>query len=77
MENQKKRKYNQRILDDENHSFTTLIFTTNGGMSTEAKQCYKQLLCEKSDVSNSDTSVWVKLWCTKVLFNTKLKIILI
>ena len=31
-------------------------------MSTETKQFYKrliQLLCEKSDVSSSDTSAWV------------------
>ena len=33
-EQKKKRKYNQRILDGENGSFTPLIFTTNGGMST-------------------------------------------
>ena len=63
MEKQKKRKYNQRILDGENGSFTPLVFTTNGGMSTETKQFYRrlsQLLCEKSDVSYSETSAWVK-----------------
>ena len=63
MENQKKRKNNQRILEGENGSFTPLVFTTNGGMSTETKQFYRrlsQLLCEKSDVSYSDTSAWVK-----------------
>ena len=35
-------------------SFTSLVFTANGGMSTEIKQFYSwlsQLLCEKSDVS--------------------------
>ena len=34
MEKQKKRKYNQGILDGENGSFTPLVFTTNGGTST-------------------------------------------
>ena len=31
MENQKKRQYNQRILDGENGSFALLVFTTYGG----------------------------------------------
>ena len=64
MENQKKKKkVNQRILDGENGSFAPLGFTTNGGISTETKQFYRrlsQLLCEKSDVSCSDASAWVK-----------------
>ena len=50
IENQKKRKYNQRILEGENGSFTPLVFTTNDGISTETKQFYRrlsQLLCEK------------------------------
>ena len=53
MENQKKIKYNQRILDGENGSFTALVFTTYGGMSMETKQFYRQLsqlLCEKSGI---------------------------
>ena len=63
MENQKKRIYNQRISDGENGSFTLLVFTANGGMSIETKEFHRrlsQLLCEKSDVSYSDTSAWVK-----------------
>ena len=63
MENQKKKKCNQRILDDKNGSFTPLIFTTNSGMSTETKKFFRrlsQMLCEKLDVSYSDTSAWVK-----------------
>ena len=62
-ENQNKSKYSQRTLDGENGSFNPLVFTTNGGMSTETKQFYRrlsQLLCEKSDVSYSDTSAWTK-----------------
>ena len=31
MENQKKRQYNQRILDGENGSFALLVFTAYGG----------------------------------------------
>ena len=50
MENHKNRKYNQRILDVENDSFTSLPFTNNGGMSTGTKHFYRrpsQLLCKK------------------------------
>ena len=63
MENQKKIKYNQRILDGENGSFTPLVFTTYDGMSMETKQFYRrlsQLLYEKSDVRCNDTSALVK-----------------
>ena len=59
MENQKKGKYNQRILDGDNGSFTQLVFTTNGGMSTETRQIYRplsQVLCEKGNASYSNTS---------------------
>ena len=61
-ENQKK-KYNQRILDGEDGFFTLLGFTTNGGISTETEHFYRQpsqLLCERSDISYSDTSQSVK-----------------
>ena len=56
IENQNK-KYNQWILDDENGTFTPLVFTTSGGMITETKQFYKQisqLFCEKSDLRYSN-----------------------
>ena len=46
-------------VDGENGSFTPFRFSTNGEMSTETKKFYRrlsQLLCEKSDVSYSDTS---------------------
>ena len=45
---------NNNENNSENGSFTSLVFTTNGGISTEIKQFYSwlsQLLCEKSDVS--------------------------
>ena len=42
-EKEKKRKYNQRILDIEHSSFTPIIFTAMGGMGREAKQFYKRL----------------------------------
>ena len=39
-EDEKKRKYQQRVLDVEMGSFTPLIFGTNGGIGTE----YNRLL---------------------------------
>ena len=75
MENQKKRKYNQRILDGGNGSFSLVIFTTHGGMSTETKQFYRrpsQLLCEKSGVRYSDTSAWVKRQISLSLLRTSI-----
>ena len=50
----RKKKYNQRILDGENGSFTSLVFTSISGKGTETKQFHRgliQLLCEKSCVS--------------------------
>ena len=56
-------------------SFTSLVFTTNGGMSTETKQFYRrlsQLLCEKSDISYSHTSAWVKRHISFSLLRTSI-----
>ena len=36
-ENEKKRKYQQRVLDVEMGSFTPLVFGTNGGMGVECQ----------------------------------------
>ena len=75
MESQKKRKYNQQIIDGENGSFTALVFIANGGMSMETKQFYRQLsqlLCEKSDVSYSDASGWVKQQISFSLLQTSI-----
>ena len=49
----------KKFLAGKYGSFIPLVITTNGGMSTETKQFYRQLselLCEKSGVSYSNTS---------------------
>ena len=43
---EKKRKYNERILQVENESFTPLVFSVNGGMGKEANKCYS-VIAEK------------------------------
>lgn len=63
MEKIKKRKYNQRILDSENGTFTPLIFSSNGGISVETKSFYgrlSHLIADKHNLEYSTTSAWVK-----------------
>ena len=38
MEKEKKRKYVSRVLDQENGTFTPLVFSANGGISKETKR---------------------------------------
>ena len=42
-ENEKKRKYNNRVMDVELGCFTPLVFSANGGMSPECKKFYSRL----------------------------------
>ena len=42
-EEEKKRKYHQRLLDVEIGSFTTLVFGTNGGLGNECQRFLKHL----------------------------------
>ena len=63
IENEKKNKYNERILQEENGSFTPLIFSSNGGMSNETKRFFSrmsELVSVKNGTKYSDTSAWIK-----------------
>ena len=63
MESQRKRKYLERILNQENRTFTPLIFSSNGGMSKETKRFYSrlaELISDKTHASIPDTSAWIK-----------------
>ena len=42
-ENEKKRKYNQRIIQVEKASFTPLVFSTSGGMALECTKYHKKI----------------------------------
>ena len=42
-ENEKKRKYNQRIIQVEKASFTPLVFSTSGGMALECTKFHKKI----------------------------------
>ena len=68
-ENQKKREYADRILQVEHASFTPLVFTCFGGMSTECQMFYKrlsQLIYEKRNTDKSITKSWIQ---TKLSFS--------
>ena len=68
-ENQKKREYTDRILQVEHASFTPLVFTCFGGMSTECQMFYKrlsQLISEKRNTDKSITKSWIQ---TKLSFS--------
>ncbi len=63
MELLKKRKYNEAVLNKENGTFTPLIFSCNGGMSSETRKFFQRLsglISEKHDQNFSETSAWVK-----------------
>ena len=62
-ENEKKRKYQQRVLDVEMGSFTPLVFGTNGGMGTECQMFLKQLaqkLAEKDNERYAVVMAWLR-----------------
>ena len=42
-EREKKRKYNDRVLQVEKGSFSPLIFSTTGGMGPESTKCHKKV----------------------------------
>ena len=62
-EMEKKRKYNERILQVENGSFTPLVFSVNGGMGKEANKCYSRIaekLAEKRDEPYLVMMSWIR-----------------
>ena len=68
-EEEKKRKYNERILQVENASFTPLVFSANGGMDKEGKKFYSRLaemIAEKRDIAVSDATTFVR---TRISFS--------
>ena len=52
-EEEKKRKYQQRVLDIQMGSFTPLVFGTNGGMGADCN-CFLRRLAEKFSEKNEE-----------------------
>ena len=62
-ERQKKRAYEQRVVEVENGSFTPLVFSTTGGMGKLASIFYSRLammLSEKRQQPFSTTTGWLR-----------------
>ena len=62
-EKEKKRSYNQRILETDHGSFTPLVFACTGGMSRECERFYSrlgELISEKKKIEKSATMGWLK-----------------
>ena len=62
-ENEKKREYNQRILQVEHGSFTPLVFSCFGGMSRECRRFFwhtAERLANRRKELKSKISAWIK-----------------
>ena len=62
-ENEKKYKYNARVLQVEKATFTPLVFSTTGGMGEEAVRFYKHLAeitSRKTGQRYSDTIAFIR-----------------
>ena len=68
-EDEKKKKYNERVLQVENGTFTPLVFAANGGMARECKVFYKRLsemIAEKRNTSIAVATTFIR---TKISFS--------
>ena len=62
-EDEKKRTYNQRILEVEKASFVPLVFSTSGGMGKEAETFHKRLavlLSNKRGILYSEAMTFIR-----------------
>ena len=62
-ENEKKPKYNSRVIEIEQGTFTPLVFTTTGGMADECLRYHfrlAELLSAKKQESYATTISWVR-----------------
>ena len=67
-EQEKKRAYNERILQIDHGTFTPLVFSINGSMGRKCQKSYSrlaQMRSEKRDLLQSILSNWIR---TKVYF---------
>ena len=68
-EEEKKRHYNERVLEVENGTFTPLVFNVNGAMGREGICFYQRLACliaEKRKIETSEVINWLR---TKISFS--------
>ena len=68
-ENEKKRQYNERILQVEHGSFTPLVFSCMGGMAKECSMFYKRLSEEIAEKQKCDVLSMYALIKAKLNFS--------
>ena len=68
-EKEKKNKYNQRVLQVERATFTPVVFSTTGGMGTEAKHLVKRLAERTSSKSGQSYADVVNFLRTRLRFD--------
>ena len=62
-EKEKKKNYNQRIMQIEHGTFTPLIYSVNGGIGPECEQFHKHLaekIAEKSGEQYTSILTWIR-----------------
>ena len=60
----KKNKHLTRVLNDDNGTFTPLVFTSNDERSKKIRGFYirlAQLIAEKSKISYNESSAWISI----------------
>ena len=68
-EKEKKRQYNERVLQIENGTFTPLVFATNGAMSRECQAFYKRMAEMVAEKRKVHMSVATSVIRTKISFS--------
>ena len=68
-EQEKKRKYNQRVLQIEHATFTPVVFSTTGGMGVEAKSLIKRIAERTSTKSGQTYADTMKFLRTRLRFD--------
>ena len=68
-EEEKKKHYNERVLNIENASFTPLVFNINGGMARECKKFFSRLTEMVAEKRNVHVSVATSFIRTKLSFS--------
>ena len=74
-EKEKKRSYNERVLEIEHGTFTPLVFSIYGSMGRECKKFYSRLadlIAEKRDIAKSVAVNWIRTKISFALINSTL-----
>ena len=72
-EKEKKKNYNERILEDEHGSFTSIFMSAYGGIGKEGNKCYNrlaELLAEKKNQQLSVMASWIRRKLIFALINS-------